>query len=258
MSPAIHNAAFDACDIDGVYVALPVAAGHVAEAVAAMRVFGWYGLSVTMPHKQAVMRECDELTPSAERLQAVNCLFWREGKIVGDNTDGAGFVRGLHADLGVSPKGLNCALVGAGGAAGAVADSLTRAGAARVMVVNRTAERAAAVARLAGEVGSVGSLADLADADLIINATPLGMASTDHAAAVPFDVSSLRSDAVVSDLIYHPAETQLLAQARASGLRAQNGLPMLVHQAVTQFEHWVGVDAPVAAMTAAVVAATRR
>lgn len=255
MSPAIHNAAFDTCDIDGVYVALPVAPGSAAAAVAAMRSFDWFGLSVTMPHKQAVMSACDELTADARLLDAVNCLFWRGGAIVGDNTDGQGFVRGLEADLGVSPAGLNCVLIGAGGAAGAVAHSLASHGAAQVVVINRTTARAAAVARLAGDVGTVGSSADLAIADLVINATPLGMGSTAHVDAVPFDVGLLGDQAVVSDLIYHPTETRLLAQARERGLRAQNGLPMLVHQAVAQFEHWTGVAAPVAAMTAAATAA---
>ncbi len=254
MSPAIHNAAFATCGIDGVYVALPVAAGDAPQAVEAMRIFDWLGLSVTMPHKQAVMAACDELTPTAKLLGAVNCVFWRNGKIVGDSTDGEGYVRGLHADLGVSVQGLHCVLVGAGGAAGAVARSLADARASSVAIVNRTAAKAQVVASLAGAAGRVGSMDDLASADLVINATPIGMGSTDLVDAVPFDVSLLRSDAVVSDLIYHPAETLLLSHARARGLCAQNGLPMLVHQAVVAFQHWTGVSAPVDVMTAAVEA----
>jgi shikimate dehydrogenase len=252
MSPIIHNSAFQARGIDAVYVALPVPDGQAAEAIAAMRNFDLLGLSVTMPHKQAVMAACDELTATAELLGAVNCVFWRDRKIVGDSTDGEGFVRGLEADLGVSAAGLNCVLVGAGGAASAVARSLALAGAARVAVINRTAARASALASLAGEIGVVGSTADLSAADLVVNATPIGMGSTDLVDEVPFDVTSLRDDAIVSDLIYHPAETRLLAEARSRGLRAQNGLPMLVHQAVAAFEHWTGVDAPVATMTEAV------
>lgn len=253
MSPQIHNAAFTACDIDGVYLALPVAPGHAAQAVEAMRSFDWFGLSVTMPHKQAVMEACDELTATAELLGAVNCVFWRDGKIVGDSTDGQGYVRGLQAELDLDVASMQCVLVGAGGAAGAVARSLADHGAAGVTVINRTAEKAAAVAALAGTVGSVGSTSDLAHADLVINATPIGMGSTEFTDAVPFDVAVLRPDAVVSDLIYHPAETRLLAEARGRGLRTQNGLAMLVHQAVVQFEHWTGVTAPVDVMTAAVV-----
>ena len=252
MSPQIHNAAFAACAIDGVYVALPVAHGDAGQAVAAMRAFDWFGLSVTMPHKQSVMAACDELTPTAEMLGAVNCVFWHDGKIVGDSTDGQGYVRGLKAELDLDVAGLECALVGAGGAAGAVARSLADHGAASVTVINRTAEKAELVAALAGEAGRVGSMDELANADLVINATPIGMGSTDFVDAVPFDVAALRNDAVVSDLIYHPAETRLLAEARTRGLRTQNGLAMLVHQAVVQFEHWTGVAAPVDAMTSAI------
>jgi shikimate dehydrogenase len=252
MSPQIHNAAFAACDIDGVYVALPVAHGDAGQAVAAMRAFDWFGLSVTMPHKQSVMAACDELTPTAEMLGAVNCVFWHDGKIVGDSTDGQGYIRGLKAELDLDVAGLQCALVGAGGAAGAVARSLADHGAASVTVINRTAEKAELVAALAGEVGRPGSMDELANADLVINATPIGMGSTDFVDAVPFDVAALRNDAVVSDLIYHPAETRLLAEARTRGLRTQNGLAMLVHQAVVQFEHWTGVAAPVDAMTSAI------
>lgn len=255
MSPVIHNAAFEAAGVDGVYVALPVAAGAADSAIAAMRSFDWFGLSVTMPHKQAVMASCDELTQTADLLGAVNCVFWRDGKIVGDSTDGDGFVRGLQADLGVDPQGLRCVLVGAGGAAGAVSRSLGLAGARQVAVLNRTADKAASVAALAGEAGTVGTADDLAQADLVINATPLGMGSTDLVDEVPFDCSVLKNNAVVSDLIYHPAETKLLTQARERGLRAQNGLPMLVHQAVAAFEHWTGVDAPVQAMSNAVESA---
>lgn len=251
ISPAIHNAAFAACGVDGVYVALPVAAGNAAQAIAAMRTFDWFGLSVTMPHKQAVLAECDELTAAAEQLRAVNCVFWRDGRIVGDNTDGVGFVRGLHADLAVDPAGLRCVVVGAGGAAGAVVRSLADAGATAVTVLNRTVDRARAVASLGGEAGRVGEPEDLRSADLVVNATPVGMGSTGLGEHIPFDVSLLRADAVVSDLIYHPTETRLLALARARGLRAQNGLAMLVYQAVTQFEHWTGTDAPVEAMRAA-------
>jgi len=255
MSPTIHNAAFDACGVDGVYVALPVAAGHAGDAVSAMRLFDWFGMSVTMPHKADVMAACDKLTATAEMLGSVNCVYWNDGKIWGDSTDGDGFVRGLHDDLDVEPTGLSCVLVGAGGAAAAVARALHVAGAASVAVVNRTAEKAETVAALAGPVGSVGSPDALATADLVINATPLGMGSTNHVDAVPFDVSVLKPDAVVTDLIYYPNETRLLSAARARGLRAQNGLPMLIHQAAIAFEHWTGVPAPVAAMTEAVDAA---
>ena len=200
------------------------------------------------------MAACDELTATAERLGAVNCIFWRDGKIVGDSTDGDGYVRGLHADLGLSVTGLRCVIVGAGGAAGAVAYALGVGGAEQVAVVNRTEAKAQAVASLAANKGKVGSVGDLVDADLVINATPIGMGSTELANDMPFDVGAVRPDAVVSDLIYHPAQTPLLVAAAERGMRTQNGLPMLVHQAVAAFEHWTTIKAPVEVMTAAVQA----
>lgn len=256
MSPAIHNAAFAATGFDGVYLAMPVEAGRGPAAVQAMREYGWLGLSVTMPHKPDVLAECDVVTAPAQALGAANCLFWSGDKIVGDNTDGEGYIRGLAAGLGVTPSGLRCAMVGAGGAARAVVRALADAGAAEIVVVNRNAERAADAVSHAGDVGRIGALSDLASADLVINATPLGMAGAGHEDAVPFDVAALRDDAVVSDLIYHPAETPLLRAAGARGLRRQNGLAMLVFQAAVQFERWTGLAAPIAEMQAAVSATT--
>lgn len=256
MSPAIHNAAFAATGFDGVYLAMPVEAGHAAAAVQAMRDFEWLGMSVTMPHKPDVLEACDVVTGPAQALGAANCLFWADGAVVGDNTDGEGYVRGLADELGVSPQGLRVAMVGAGGAARAVVRALADAGAADVVVVNRNAERAADAAGHAGAVGRVGTIEDLASADLVINATPLGMAGAGHEAAVPFDVDLLGENAVVSDLIYHPAETPLLRAAAERGLRHQNGLAMLVFQAAVAFEHWTGLAAPVDAMKSAVTAAT--
>ncbi len=253
LSPVIHNAAFGACGIDGVYVALPVEPGQSLLAIQAMRAFDWFGMSVTMPHKHEVLEHCDIVTPIADRLGSVNCVFRdADGAIVGDNTDGEGFVAGLQSDLDVDPRGLCCAVVGAGGAAKAVVSALAEAGAAQVLIINRNPDRAAAAASLGGGRGVVAVPEQLVEADVVVNATPLGMASTDHASAVPFDVAALRPDAVVSDLIYHPAETPLLALVRSRGLRAQNGLPMLVHQAVGQFERWTATTPPVEVLHAAV------
>lgn len=252
LSPLIHNAAFAATGVDGVYVALPVALGRAADAVDAMRLFDWYGLSVTMPHKHDVVAACDDLTDAAQALGAVNCVFWRDGAIVGDNTDGEGFVNGLRSGLGVDPTGMHCAVVGAGGAAKAVIRALAESGAASVAVVNRSADKAHIAASLAGTVGVVADGDSLGRADIVINATPLGMADTDHRSAIAFDVAEVRADAVVCELIYHPERTRLLDAAADRGLRFQNGIPMLVHQAAAQFEHFTGIAAPVEAMTSAV------
>lgn len=251
-SPAIHNAGFAAIGFDAEYIVMPVAPEDGAGVPATVRAQDMLGVSVTMPHKDAVMAGCDRRTTSAEALGAANCLFWRNGELWADNTDGQGFVRGLAHELDLDVAGMRCAVVGAGGAARAVVRALADAAASQVVVVNRSADRAEAAAAHAGERGATASAADLATCDLVVNATPIGMADTEHAGGVPFDIDLLADHAVVSDLIYHPAETPLLAAAASAGLRCQNGLAMLVHQAAVQFEHWTGHDAPIAAMTAAV------
>ena len=255
LSPIIHNAAFEACGVDGVYLSFEVEAGRAADAVAAMRLFDWLGLSVTMPHKHEVIGACDLLTETAQALGAVNCLFWRDGQIVGDNTDGEGLLRGLDNGLGYQVESTNCVVFGAGGAAKAIARALAEAGADRVAIINRSPERAEIAAGMAGRAGVVGSQRDLALADLVVNATSVGMASTDSSGDVPFDVALLSPNAILADVIYHPTETPLLAAAAMRGLRCQNGVPMLVFQAGAQFERWTGLEAPADVMMAAAQAA---
>lgn len=261
MSPVIYNAAFEHASIDAVFVAMPVAAGQAAAAIEAMRTTGVLGLSVTMPHKFDVIAACDHISDRAQRLQSVNCVYRAAASrnanggavddIVGDSTDGAGFVAGLRAELGIELAGTHCVVLGAGGAARAVILAAAEAGAGRVTVINRSPDRAAQAAVLAGDAGKVGSPDDLATADVVVNSTPLGMAGTDQAQNMAFDPSLLRDDAVVSDLIYHPLETPLLAACRSAGVACQNGVAMLVHQAVVQYEHFTGQPAPIEAMTAA-------
>lgn len=266
LSPRIHNAAFAALELDWVYVALPVAAAHVVSAVDGARALGIRGLSVTMPHKEGVLSALDGLTSTAADLGAVNCILRAphdDALLLGDNTDGDGFLRGLRADLDVDVAGLRCVVVGAGGAARAVIHALGRAGAASVVVVNRNVERASVAATLAGSAGEWVSLQDSASfqdavdgADLLVNATPIGMDGTSVGGAAgpatPVPTSWLRPDLVVSELVYHPARTPLMDAATAVGAPTANGLSMLVHQAAVAFEHWTGAAAPLDAMFAAV------
>jgi len=252
LSPAIHNAAFAAAGLDWVYVAFEVPAGRGAEAVRAMDVLGIDGLSVTMPHKAEVAGAVDGLTSAAVALGAVNCVVRRNGRTTGHSTDGDGFLWGLRDDLSVDPAGLRCVVLGAGGAARAVVLALAGAGAAAVSVVNRTQDRAVRAAALAGAVGSVGGAESVADADLVVNATPVGMGDD---AGLPLDPSLLSPGQTVVDLVYHPASTPLLEAAASRGARTGNGLPMLVGQAAAAFTLWTGEVAPVQAMAAAVAAA---
>jgi shikimate dehydrogenase len=250
LSPTILNAAFAAVGADWVYGAFEVPEGQGANAVAAMRILGLGGLSVTMPHKGAVHDAVDERTPVAAALGAVNCVFWRGDRLVGDNTDGAGLVDALRFD-GIEVAGRRCVVVGAGGAGRAVARALGDEGAADVAVVNRTSEAAVRAAALAGPTGRVGTGDDVARADMVVNATPLGMATEatgGEPAPLPVDPAGLRPGQVVVDLIYHPDETPLLAAAGERGAQAVNGVGMLVHQAARAFRRWTGEAAPIDAM----------
>lgn len=250
LSPALHNAAFAATGLDWVFVALEVAAGDVGRALDGVRAFGFGGLSVTMPHKADAAALVDECAEDAAALGAVNCVVPVGGeRLRGENTDGGGFVDSL-AELAIDPRGMRCAVLGAGGAARAVTVALARAGAAEVRVANRTPAGAVAAARLVGAVGR--AVDDVAVAvggvDLVVNATPVGMGA-DGASPVP--EGRLRPGQVVADLVYEPVETPLLVMARLAGAVPVDGLGMLVHQAARAFRLWTGVEAPVAAMRAA-------
>ncbi len=250
LSPVLHNAAFAARGLDWVYVALDVAPGSGAGAVEAMRNLGLAGLSVTMPHKSAVAAAVDELSPSAQELGAVNCVAWDGNRLVGHNTDGDGFLDALRADLGVEPKGLRVAVLGAGGAARAVIRALAAAGAADVLVVNRTAARAVEAAALAGRAGRVGSVEDVAATDIVINATPIGMEGAAQG-DFPVPADALQPGQVVVDLVYRPLVTPFLSAAESRGATTLNGVGMLLHQASRAFNLWTGLDPPLDAMRTA-------
>ncbi|MDH3753067.1 MAG: shikimate dehydrogenase [Acidimicrobiia bacterium] len=249
-SPAIHNAAFAATGLDWVYVGFDVATGGGAAAVDAMRTFGLGGLSVTMPLKGEVATAVDRRSPEADALGSVNCVAWDGDALVGHSTDGPGLLDALTA-AEVAVAGRRVVVLGAGGAARAVVDSLSRAGAAEVVVVNRTTANAERIVDLAGGVGRLGRLDDIGPGDLVVNATPLGMAGTPGEAKLPLDPARLDSTCAVVDLVYTPQETPLLAAARNAGAQAVDGLGMLVHQAARAFVLWTDHEAPVPVMTAA-------
>lgn len=248
LSPVIHGAAFAAAGIDWTYLAFPVAPGDAPQAIAGMRALGIEGLSVTMPHKAPVAAVVDRTTSDATALGAVNCVFRDGDLLVGDNTDGGGFVDSLRVDEGIDPAGMHCVVFGAGGAARAVVRALASAGADRVTVVNRSEDRAQVAAALAGDRGAVATAAAVTDADLVVNATPVGMGDD---GGLVIDPETAKPGAVVADLVYHPAVTPLLAAATSAGHPIVGGLGMLVHQAARAFERWTGVDAPIDEMASA-------
>jgi shikimate dehydrogenase len=245
LSPALLNAAFDATGLDWVYLAFPVPAGSVPVALAAMRALDIGGLSVTMPHKAAVAAACDVLSPAAAALGAVNCIVNDGMRLVGHNTDGPGLVDALGVDEGVTVEGRRCVIIGAGGAARAVVRAFADAGAIDIAIINRSPEPAAVAAALAGRAGRVATPEAIAGADVLVNATPLGMGADTR---LPVDTGLLRAHHVVVDLVYHPLQTPLLTAASALGAHAVNGLGMLVHQAGHAFRLWTGRPPPIAVM----------
>lgn len=261
LSPAMHNAAFAAADLDWLFVALPVERGAGAQAMDAIRVMGIEGVSVTMPHKADAAAACDELRGDAARLRSVNCVSrGAGGTLVGESTDGEGLLRSLREE-GHDPGSASALVLGAGGAARAVVLALAQAGAAVRVAARRAAAAADAAALAPGAEPVAWTDAGLVarSCTLIVNATPIGMGGGAPAGgqpgALPFAAGDLGPGHVVVDLVYHPLRTALLELAAERGAATVEGVGMLVHQGAIAFERWTGVPAPVAVMRAAVLGA---
>jgi shikimate dehydrogenase len=235
-------------DLDALYVVFPVEEEDVAVAVRSVRALDLLGVSVTVPHKEAVIAALDDLTPQARALSAVNCISVRDGRLVGHNTDGQGFINGLHHELQFDPAGATCVVLGAGGAARAIVHALGNAEAKSVIVVNRTPEKAQEAAALAGDVGRVGTVADIVDAQLVVNATSVGMDETSS----PVPSGSWGNKQVFVDVVYQPRETPAMRDAAGNGATVANGLGMLLYQAAAQIEWWTSRKAPVDVMRQAI------
>jgi shikimate dehydrogenase len=249
----LHNAAFEAMGVDAVSVALRAGAQEASLVVGAVRSLGVRGLSVTMPLKTAVVAACDERTPTVERLGAANCLVHRDGTgVLAASTDGTGLLGAVSCATGESVASMRCAVLGSGGAALAAIDALVGAGAAEVIVVVRRAggaERALAL----GACVRVGTADDAAGADLVVQATPVGMEGTPTERSAPLlEPGRLHAGQIAVDLVYHPLVTPWLAQAAGSGARAVGGIEVLIHQAAGALELWLGTPPPMAALHAAV------
>ncbi|MET0421240.1 MAG: shikimate dehydrogenase [Acidimicrobiia bacterium] len=246
-SPAIHNAAFAATGLDWVFGAFEIPRGGAAGALDAMRALGLGGLSVTMPHKHDAAAACDELTPRARALEAVNTVIPQsDGRLLGDSTDGEGLLRAVR-DHDVDPGSGSALVLGAGGAARAVALALAEAGAAVTVAARRVDAAESAASLHAGIAAARIADCDAGAFDVVINATPLGM----NGEAGAIDAMRLNPSQFLVDTVYHPMETPLLAAACARGIPCTNGLGMLVHQAALAFELWTGVAAPLDVMRSA-------
>ena len=243
LSPRVHGFWLDRYGIDGAYVPLAVRPGEVADALRALARLGFAGANVTVPHKEAALAAMDEADETARRVGAVNTVvIGSDGALRGSSTDGAGFLESLRAALPRwNPAGRCAVVLGAGGAARAIAWALSGAGAGEVRIVNRTAERAAGLAAALGGTAVAVPWDRRTDAAsgaaLLVNATTLGM---DGQPPLDLDLDALPRDAVVADIVYAPLETRLLAVARARGNPVVDGLGMLLHQARPGFHAWFG------------------
>jgi shikimate dehydrogenase len=259
LSPVLHNTAYAAMGLDWAYVAFAVPAGRAPAAVDAARTLGMVGLSVTMPHKTAVAEACDALDSDAALLRSVNTVTIDGTAALGSSTDGEGFIRSLRA-AGHEPASMRVLVLGAGGAARAVVVALARTG-AKVSVSARRERAAGDAAGLVADTPDTAVVswddraAAAAAADLLVNATPIGMAGGPAPTDLPVPETVLRPGLLVTDLVYHPLETPLLASAAASGAGTVDGLGMLVHQAALQIERWSSRPAPAGRMRAAALSA---
>ena len=254
LSPLMHNAAFEALKLDYVFLAFRVKPAEVESAVNGMRALNIRGLNVTMPHKSTVIKHLDRVDLSAQIVNSVNTILNKENLLFGFNTDGVGAFKALKEN-GVELKGRKVLLLGAGGAARAIAYTMAKE-ADELAVLNRTVKQAQALAKLLeksfNKKISTGSLSpsdiqsNLQDSDILINATSVGMKPKAEESPVPPKL--LRSNLAVMDIVYNPLETKLAKDAKAAGARVVSGVEMLIYQGAASFELWTGKSAPVEVM----------
>lgn len=248
LSPIMHEAGYAQTGLAAHYQRFQVEEGDLRQAVNGLKALGFTGWNVTVPYKEKIIPFLDELTPEARLTGAVNTVKVLNGRLVGHNTDGAGFVRSIQQVL-PDLTGKKAVILGAGGAARGIALSLAKAG-MEILILNRTPERAQA---LAVELQAQNTRADwgemqagkwLQEADLVVQTTSVGL----HDEVLPLSLQGIASEALVVDIIFSPAETPFLCEARNLGCRTLNGLGMLLHQGALAWEFWLGTPAPLAAM----------
>ena len=269
LSPQMQNAALRACGIEMQYAQFHIRANELRSALLFLSRLDFVGINLTVPHKIAAFTQIDEADESATRAGAVNTIRVRDGKLIGSNTDGEGFLRSIRTQFSIDLRDLRVMIIGAGGGTGhAVAWQCALENCERLVLVNRTLEKANALAeqlrpffsgpRVLGPTARIEAVAwdewamrmQLADIDLIVNATPLGMNPSDPA---PIPARLLAPHHIVFDCVYGSSKTALLRAAEEAGARGANGLSMLLYQGALSFSLWFNREAPIEAMRAAVV-----
>ncbi|MFH0792714.1 MAG: shikimate dehydrogenase [bacterium] len=252
LSPPMQNAAFRAAGLDYVYIPFAIPPAKLGESLQLLAGLGIAGVNLTVPHKESAIPYLHKLSKTARRVGAVNTVrVLKNGNLEGHNTDVIGFAQSLQRDAGFKIRGKSALLIGAGGAARAVGYALASGGAAKVTIVNRTAQRAYNLAVFLRSVarknltvqivepGEASLAEEIAQADLVVNATSLGLKVSDP---VPISLRGLRPKTLVFDTIYNPSQTRLLKAARAKGCKTCNGLGMLARQGAASFKIWTGRD----------------
>jgi shikimate dehydrogenase len=269
LSPQMQNAALGACDIHMQYARFHIRANELRSALLFLRRLDFVGINLTVPHKIAAFTQIDEADESATRTGAVNTIRFRDEKLIGSNTDGEGFLRAIRAEFSIDLRDLRVMIIGAGGGTGrAIAWQCALENCERLVLINRTLEKANALAdqlrpffagpRVLGPAARIEAAAwdestmrsQLVDIDLIVNATPLGMNPSDP---TPIPARLVAPHHIVFDCVYGPSKTALLRATEEAGARGANGLSMLLYQGALSFSSWFNQEAPIEAMRAALL-----
>lgn len=253
ISPAMHNAAYKQLGLDYEYIPFDISPNELAAAIPGLRALHMAGFNVTIPHKEAILSLIDEVTDLAKVIGAVNTVKNQDGRLIGYNTDGPGFIDSLKEDAGFNPKGKNIVVLGAGGASRAVSTILAEDKVKSLFISDVAKEKAANLAEYLADYFGVKCTAGEIDqkiidqADLLINTTPVGMHPHSNISPIPAKFS-LKKVALVYDLVYNPPETKLLKDARTAGCKTCSGLGMLVRQGALAFSIFTGEEPPIEVM----------
>lgn len=260
LSPIMHNAAIADLQKDALYVAIDVEQKQLGQALQGLRALRFLGANLTIPHKELAMPWLDEMSDRARRIGAVNTIVRDGERLIGDNTDGAGWIQSVNRQLNVSLSGSKALILGAGGAARAIGDALLQANCESLTVANREVQRAKRLIAHFQEWSPKAKLRAIAieeinteAIDVLVNTTPVGMYG--HLEGLlPIHQELIRPNMIVSDLVYRPLETPLLQAAKARGARVHGGLGMLIEQGALAFSQWFSEDPAISVMEQAVLA----
>jgi len=264
VSPQMHNAAYEKLGLNYCYVPILVKKRDLEQVLDGIRMIGFVGVNVTLPYKEAVITHLDEVTKNARVIGAVNVILNQEGRLVGYNTDGPGFIDSLREDAGLSVKGKNVVVLGAGGGAKAVTMMLAEEKVKTMVVADLDHEKAQTLCEYINSHFDIAPYAckstgkelavSIEKCDLLVNATPVGMTPQSDSMPIPDDIK-IPKDAVVYDLVYNPLETKLLKWAKANGAKAVSGVGMLVRQGALTFSIFTEQEAPITLMRSAALKA---